>query len=209
MNKEFLNQCLNLLQRVGEAKSITLFGSYGIFINGNLIGKVIHDDFYVKANDELISFFLDSGISPYCYYKCNGHVVTNYYPVDVDDTKCFFELIHKVIISCENEKLVISKKVTRFKDLPNLRLSTEKLLLKAGINDVDKLMLVGSVSACLTIHQVHNIEINEQFLLSIEGAIRGVHWSTLTQDIRSELWLEYVDARSCIEVVLRCSDCVE
>lgn len=92
MNKEFLKKCLNLLQRVGEAKYITLFGSYGVFINGNLIGKVIHDDFYVKADEELISFFWDSGISPYCYDKCNGHVVTNYYPVNVDDTKYFLNL---------------------------------------------------------------------------------------------------------------------
>ncbi|TCV24398.1 TfoX-like protein [Vibrio crassostreae] len=98
-------------------------------------------------------------------------------------------------------KISYFKKLTRFKDLPNLRLSTEKLLLKAGINDVAKLKLVGSVSACLAINQVHNVEINEQFLLSIEGAIRGVHWSTFSQDIRSELWLEYVDARSCIDVV--------
>ncbi|CAK1754240.1 hypothetical protein VCRA2113O324_150013 [Vibrio crassostreae] len=57
MNKEFLNQCLKSLKRVGEAKYITLFGSYGVFINGNLIGKAIHDDFYVKADEELISFF--------------------------------------------------------------------------------------------------------------------------------------------------------
>ncbi|EGU55651.1 DNA transformation protein TfoX, partial [Vibrio nigripulchritudo ATCC 27043] len=78
-------------------------------------------------------------------------------------------------------------KPTRLKDLPNLRLGTERMLKKAGISSVQELQDYGSVEAYKAIKQTHSSDVGLELLWALEGAIKGTHWSVIPQDRRDEL----------------------
>ena len=61
------------------------------------------------------------------------------------------------------------------------------MLKKAGITTVKELMDTGSVNAYKAIQQTHSSSVSDELLWSLEGAIKGTHWSVISTDIRNEL----------------------
>ncbi len=78
-------------------------------------------------------------------------------------------------------------KPNRLKDLPNLRLATERMLKKAGIESVYDLQEQGSVEAFKAIQRTHSNTVGLELLWALEGAINGTHWSVIPQNKREEL----------------------
>jgi DNA transformation protein len=79
------------------------------------------------------------------------------------------------------------EKPTRLKDLPNLRLGTERMLKKAGISSVSELKSMGSVEAFKAVKASQNDELSIELLWALEGALNGTHWSVISQERRNEL----------------------
>ena len=75
-------------------------------------------------------------------------------------------------------------KPNRLKDLPNLRLATERMLKKAGIESVETLEKTGAVDAFKAIQLTHSSDLNIELLWALEGAINGTHWSVVPQNRR-------------------------
>lgn len=73
------------------------------------------------------------------------------------------------------------------KDLPNLRLATERMLKKAGIDSVEQLEAEGALNAYKAIQDTHASTVSLELLWALEGAIKGTHWSVVPQSRREEL----------------------
>jgi DNA transformation protein len=80
-----------------------------------------------------------------------------------------------------------SKKKRRLKDLPNMRLATERMLKKAGIQTVEQLQDVGASQAYNAIKQSQELDPKPELLWALEGAIRGEHWSLISHERREQL----------------------
>ncbi len=79
------------------------------------------------------------------------------------------------------------EKPSRIKDLPNLRLGTERMLKKAGITTVSELKEVGAVNAFKAMQDTQETKLNLELLWALEGALNGTHWSVVTQERRDQL----------------------
>lgn len=191
MDKPVLKNSLLLFERFGKVKSRSMFGGFGIFVNETMFALVVNNSLHIRANEITTSQYKLAGYEPYVYKKRGFPVVTKYFalPDEMwDDTEQILSIAEAALNYASNEKAShAEEKPTRLKDLPNLRLGTERMLKKAGIASVSDLKLVGSVGAYKAIQLSHPDTVNLELLWALEGALNGTHWSVISQERRAEL----------------------
>ncbi|WED20757.1 TfoX/Sxy family DNA transformation protein [Vibrio sp. JC009] len=190
MDKPVLKDSLRLFEHFGKVKSRSMFGGFGIFVDETMFALVVNDALHIRSNDSTIEEFKAAGYKPYVYKKRGFPVVTKYFalPQDFwDDTNDILKIAeHALNLAKEEKAHQAEEKPTRLKDLPNLRLGTERMLKKAGINSVAELRQAGSVGAFKAIKQT-NSTVSLELLWALEGALKGKHWSVITKERRDEL----------------------
>lgn len=192
MNKPVLLDSMRLFESLGEVKSRSMFGGFGIFVDDIMFALVVNDCLHIRADEQSKEYFTEQRFEPYVYSKKGFPVVTKYYslPQNYWDTPDkIFALAEQAFLYAKNEKKHQLKSTPqRLKDLPNLRLSIERMLKKAGIKTVDELMEQGSLHAYSAILETSPATTPSlELLWALEGAINGVHWSVVSQERRDEL----------------------
>ncbi|MBU2895415.1 TfoX/Sxy family DNA transformation protein [Vibrio hepatarius] len=191
MDKPILKQSMRLFDQLGHIKSRSMFGGFGIFADDTMFALVVNDKLHIRADDKLASQFQYEGLTPYVYKKRGFPVVTKYFALTKDVSSCqdrALSLAQSALEVAKKEKTSQEKaRPTRLKDLPNLRLATERMLKKAGIDSVDNLEQTGSVEAFKAIQATHSTEVSIELLWALEGAIKGKHWSVISSARRTEL----------------------
>jgi len=74
------------------------------------------------------------------------------------------------------------------KDLPNLGLKSQQMLLSAGIESVEQLRAFGSVRAYSCVKRVRG-DATLTLLWALEGALSGLHWQVVARECRTSLLL--------------------
>ena len=191
MDKPVLKESLRLLSSLGKITSRSMFGGFGIFIDGTMFALVVQDKLHLRASDETINLFKEQGFEPYVYKKRGFPVVNKYFAISAECWEEPDSILIQAVIALDVAKKDKKKQQTagpsRIKDLPNLRLATERMLKKAGINTVEELRTTGAVNAYKAIQQTHSSSVSDELLWSLEGAIKGTHWSVVSAETRSEL----------------------
>ncbi|KOO05281.1 TfoX/Sxy family DNA transformation protein [Vibrio nereis] len=191
MDKPILKDSMRLFQRLGKIHSRSMFGGFGIFADDTMFALVVNDKLHIRADDELTKKFKTLGLEPYVYKKRGFPVVTKYFALTEDwsnDAQRTLDIAQEALEAAKQDKQVQAQaKPNRLKDLPNLRLATERMLKKAGISDVESLEKAGAVEAFKAIQSTHTSDLNMELLWALEGAINGTHWSVIPQSRREEL----------------------
>lgn len=191
MDKPVLKDSMRLFELLGQVKSRSMFGGFGIFVDDTMFALVVNNQLHLRADDESAKVFSARGYLPYVYKKRGFPVVTKYFALP--DT-CWLNpnhILQEATTALHHAKAEREQqeqtKPTRLKDLPNLRLATERMLKKAGIHSVDQLQQAGSVAAYQAIRQSHSSDVSVELLWALEGAIEGKHWSVIPPSRREEL----------------------
>ncbi|KAB0286662.1 TfoX/Sxy family DNA transformation protein [Vibrio fortis] len=191
MDKPILKDSMKLFEPLGKIKSRSMFGGFGLFADDTMFALVVNNQLHIRADKNTTSQFEQQGFEPYVYKKRGFPVVTKYFalPEDLWQTQERIIELAKASLNCAKEEKQIqsSAKPTRLKDLPNLRLATERMLKKAGIDTVESLYESGSVNAYKAIKESHSSSVSLELLWALEGAINGTHWSVIPQQRRDEL----------------------
>lgn len=191
MDKPILKDSMRLFEQLGSIKSRSMFGGFGIFADDTMFALVVNNKLHVRADAALAKQFKSQGLEPYVYKKRGFPVVTKYFALDDDlisDTGKTLKIARHSLSAANKEKQTQSQaKPNRLKDLPNLRLATERMLKKAGIETVERLEETGAVKAFQAIQSSHSADVNIELLWALEGAINGTHWSVIPQQRREEL----------------------
>ncbi len=191
MDKPILKDSMRLFEQLGHIKSRSMFGGFGIFADDTMFALVVNDKLHVRADAALAKQFRSQGLEPYVYKKRGFPVVTKYFALCDDwaaDANKTLKIANVALKAANQEKQCQSQaKPNRLKDLPNLRLATERMLKKAGIDSVENLEQVGAVHAFKAIQTTHSSDVNIELLWALEGAIKGTHWSVIPQSRRQEL----------------------
>ncbi|CAH0525586.1 TfoX/Sxy family DNA transformation protein [Vibrio hippocampi] len=191
MDKPILTNSMKLFSEIGVVKSRSMFGGFGIFIDDTMFALVVNDRIHIRADKSTATKFQQLAYHPYVYQKRGFPVVTNYFALP----DAYWQTPEK-IIEYAKEALQVAKQAKiaqqkptsiRLKDLPNLRLTTERMLKKAGIDSVSELQQQGSVEAFKAIQRTHKGNVSIELLWALEGAIEGKHWSVIPQDKRQQL----------------------
>ncbi|TFH90065.1 TfoX/Sxy family DNA transformation protein [Vibrio ouci] len=191
MDKPILKDSMRLFEPLGLIKSRSMFGGFGIFADDTMFALVVNDKLHVRADDALAKQFKSLSLEPYVYKKRGFPVVTKYFALSDDwfeNKENTLEIAQAALTAANSEKKQQAKaKPNRLKDLPNLRLATERMLKKAGIDSVENLEETGAVNAFKAIQSSHSAEVNVELLWALEGAINGTHWSVIPHSRREEL----------------------
>lgn len=190
MDKPILKDSMKLFEPLGNIKSRSMFGGFGIFSGDIMFALVVKNELHIRADDKKAKLFTEQGMSPYVYHKRGFPVVTKYFALNEaqwQSSDSIFELAQEALTQARADKAHQQREqVDRLKDLPNLRLGTERMLKKAGIESVEALKQHGSLEAFKAI-RAFNEEVTVELLWALEGAIEGKHWSVIPQSRREEL----------------------
>ncbi|GAA5646734.1 MULTISPECIES: TfoX/Sxy family DNA transformation protein [Vibrio] len=191
MDKPVLKDSMRLFEQLGRVKSRSMFGGFGIFVDDTMFALVVNEKLHIRANEQTTAKFKQQGYEPYVYKKRGFPVVTKYFALPDswnDDHEATLNEAKSALESAKKEKASqATAKPNRLKDLPNLRLATERMLKKAGISSVEDLERHGSVAAYKAICDTHSADVGLELLWALEGAINGTHWSVIPQSRRDEL----------------------
>lgn len=191
MDKPILKDSMRLFEQLGRVKSRSMFGGFGIFVDDTMFALVVNDKLHIRADDASTAKFKQQGFEPYVYKKRGFPVVTKYFALPEDcwsDTGRILEDAKAALAVAKAERETQAQaKPDRLKDLPNLRLATERMLKKAGIQSVEELQEKGAVEAYKAVRQSHSSDVGLELLWALEGAIEGKHWSVIPQARRDEL----------------------
>lgn len=191
MNNTTLKNTLQFFDSLGSIKSRSMFGGFGIFCNNTIFALVVNDRLHLRAGKQNENDFKAQNMSPYTYTKRNFPVVTKYYLIPdnwwTQPDVLISNAIQALSIASEDKKKKTSAIPTRIKDLPNLRLTTERLLRKAGIDSIEQLQEVGALLAYQALQKTHHDSLSLDMLWALEGALDGKHWSVVTPQRRHEL----------------------
>ncbi len=191
MDKPVLKDSMRLFEQLGSVKSRSMFGGFGIFIDDAMFALVVKDKLHIRADEKSSKAFQKQGYEPYVYKKRGFPVVTKYFALPegswdkpdgiLTQAKAALE------VAKQEREAQAQSKPDRLKDLPNMRLATERMLKKAGIDSVDMLQQKGAVEAYRAVQETHSSDVSLELLWALEGAIEGKHWSVIPQARRDEL----------------------
>lgn len=183
------------LNEVGEIKERSMFGGVGYFLDGSMFGIEFEHEFYIKASGVLAMQLKEEGCKQYVFsHKKEHEVTTNYFEISneyLSDGEKLKQLVYKAIKVSREHRLRERKRRSvpnKIKDMPNMRLSTDKLLNKVNVKSAIDLKQIGALEAYLRIkNHIGEADISELLLLRLEGAVTGKHWSSIPDKRKDEL----------------------
>lgn len=191
MDKSFLQQSSSIFSSFGVIKTRSMFGGFGIFCNDTMFALIVNDELHLRGTNQNEAEFKKLNMQPYCYTKRGFPVVTKYYAVPASWWTNTDELLKQakraLNIAQADSQAKKNAEPNRIKDLPNLRLSTERLLKKAGIDSVEELQNKGALCAFLALQATHGKSVSIDLLWSLEGALTNTHWTVIPPQRRNEL----------------------
>ena len=82
---ELLDHLTDQLAPLGDARGRPMFGGYGVYLDGLIIGIIAFDAFYLKVDDQNRPDFEAAGASPFSYDTKNGvNTINGYWEVPAD-----------------------------------------------------------------------------------------------------------------------------
>ncbi|NLS11301.1 TfoX/Sxy family DNA transformation protein [Vibrio sp. SM6] len=191
MDKPILKDSMTLFEPLGSIKSRSMFGGFGLFADETMFALVVNNKLHLRAAKDTAALYQAKGFEPYVYRKRGFPVVTKYFAVAdsvEQEPSTLLELATQALHFANVEKEIqATAKPTRLKDLPNLRLGTERMLKKAGIDSVAELERSGALHAYKAVRDTHASTVSLELLWALEGAISGKHWSVITSERKQEL----------------------
>ncbi len=82
---ELLDHLLDQLTPLGDARGRPMFGGYGVYLDGLIIGIIAFDTLYLKVDDQNRPDFEAAGASPFSYDTKSGtNTIAAYWEVPTD-----------------------------------------------------------------------------------------------------------------------------
>lgn len=181
-------QSQEYLSPLGTVRSRSLFGGYSLSIDNTVFAMVSEGELYLRACEETAVYQSKVKTPLLLLKKRGGPLQLNYFRVDDSlwkDRKMLLKLSSLSLKDARREKTGRLES-QRLKDLPNLSFHMELLMAEAGIRSVNDLRRLGAKAAWAKMHHLRE-NLSVKFILSLEGALTGVHAATLPSDRRLEL----------------------
>ncbi len=77
--REYVAHIVDLLQAIGPVESKSMFGGFGVFLEGLMFGLIANNELYLKADAENRKDFEDQGLQAFGYAKNGKEFKMGYY----------------------------------------------------------------------------------------------------------------------------------
>ncbi|CAE6912884.1 COG3070 Regulator of competence-specific genes [Vibrio sp. B1FIG11] len=168
-----------------------MFGGIGLFSNDAMFALVSNDCCYLRGGNGLDEEFTQLNCEKYKHVKKQTTATVNYYDVTELFDSGFAgldELLQKSInCSIKERKYQKSSASRRLRDLPNMQLTLERMVKKAGIDDVDTFLELGPVEVFNKVRVAYGSDVDVKLLWKFAGAIDGIHWKLIQEPRKKQL----------------------
>ncbi len=182
---------VDYLSQFGETEKRSMFGGTGFFVSGAMFALVKEDRIYLRGGDKLTEMLVEKACKKFVHVKKSSTAIVNYYDItDLYEQKAdgLLDWIKQSVENSVSEKQYRDSKLNkRLRDLPNLRLTIERMLKKAGIDNVDMFFSMTPDELFVKVREAHGYDIDIKLLWMFAGAQSGVHWTLLGEDLKQQL----------------------
>lgn len=179
---------------LGKITTRSQFGGYGLLADGTMFAVIAEGELYLRATDSLEPAFRERGMVNMIYLKRGVPMVMRYYWVnEALWLECceLLSLARQTLRETRRDLKVKKCSHGRLKDLPNIDVALERLLWRAGIQNIYELRLLGARGCYLKLLQQQK-NLGVKVLLSLAGAMAGYNYVALPDWQRQNLlaWFE-------------------
>ncbi|GEM75566.1 TfoX/Sxy family DNA transformation protein [Vibrio sagamiensis] len=181
----------NYVDKFHQYQKRSMFGGVGMFSDDAMFALVSNENCYLRGGAKLDGIFTELKCEKYKHVKKQTTATVNYYDV----TKLFLngfneldDLLEKSI-RCANEDRLYQKSFAsrRLRDLPNMQLTLERMVKKAGISDVETFLDLGAVKVFNQVKSAYGSDVDIKLLWKFAGAVDGIHWKLLQEPLKKQL----------------------
>ncbi|MDX1301059.1 TfoX/Sxy family DNA transformation protein [Photobacterium sp.] len=187
----FKEEFFNYLSGFGCHEKRSMFGGTGVFINGAMYAILTDTSFFLRGGGDLDKKLVASGCVKFKHIKRSTTAVVNYYDITQlflrDAKKCSALVNESIDISRKEKAFKTSEQSKRLRDLPNMRLTLERMVKKAGIPDVSSFVTLGAAEVYRKVRSTHGNDVDVKLLWMFAGAIDGCHWTLLKEEQKQSL----------------------
>ncbi|WP_087018802.1 TfoX/Sxy family DNA transformation protein [Thaumasiovibrio subtropicus] len=181
---------LQYLESFGDFDQRSMFGGTGLFDKGAMFAIMTDDALYMRGGEVLNDRYVGLGCEKYIHVKRSSTAEVNYYNItmlmDSQPETCR-ELVTQTLQQARKEKdAKQAGKNVRLRDLPNMRLTLERILKKAGVPDVATFMDMGPVEVYKRVQACQG-EAEIKLLWMFAGAVNNKHWTLLEDSYKESL----------------------
>jgi DNA transformation protein and related proteins len=187
----FKEEYLTYLGSFGCNEKRSMFGGTGVFFHGAMYAILTDTTLFIRGGGELDAKLLQLGCLKFKHIKKSTTATVNYYDITKlflrDKNKCHSLISESIAFSQKEKVFKCSEESRRLRDLPNMRLTLERMVKKAGIPDVNSFLLLGAAEVFCKVRKTHGADIDLKLLWMFAGAISGCHWTLLDDEYKAKL----------------------
>jgi DNA transformation protein len=192
MNGKGIQAVIKYTELANGISQRSIFGGIGYFSYDAMFLLIHEGKPYLRGGDNLSDRFKSLGCKQLAFQKRLGKAKLDYFNIQSlynDNFELFEELFVISTKTAISDRGMVSN-VKRLRDLPNLQLKIERMLVKVGIENVDILFAMGSAEAFMKLQLVYGFDLTLDLLWKLEGAITQVHYSLLGHEVKNRLLLK-------------------
>ena len=179
------------VRNFSEYQKRSMFGGIGLFTDDAMFALVSNDCCYLRGGNGLDEVFTQLNCEKYKHVKKQTTATVNYYDVtDLFESGYagLDELVQKSIeYSIKERKYQKSSASRRLRDLPNMQLTLERMVKKAGVDDVETFLELGPVKVFNKVKTAYGNDVDVKLLWKFAGATDGVHWKLIQEPRKKQL----------------------
>lgn len=182
---------INYVSKFGEHQKRSMFGGTGLFQSDAMFALISEGCLFIRGGESLDEKLTDLDCEKYRHVKKQTTATVNYYDI-TDLFTCEHPELDSIIrTSIDNSVQQRSfKKSTasrRLRDLPNMQLTLERMVKKAGVADVSMFMQLGASEVFSKVRKTYGNDVDLKLLWKFAGAIDGIHWKLLQEPRKQQL----------------------
>ncbi|MEZ8103942.1 MULTISPECIES: TfoX/Sxy family DNA transformation protein [Vibrio] len=186
----------NYVEQFGTSQKRSMFGGIGLFMDEAMYALISNDSIFIRGGHELDEKLKVLGCEKYRHVKKQTTATVNYYDITHLFTADHREL-HSIVeesinYSVRQRNYQKSSASRRLRDLPNMQLTLERMVKKAGVDDVSTFMELGASDVFRKVKKAYGNDVDIKLLWKFAGAIDGIHWK-LIQEPRKRQLLEFCE----------------
>ncbi|MDH3000848.1 hypothetical protein A1D23_10310 [Chelonobacter oris] len=175
---------------IGKVTVSSLFSGYGFYQNSHMFGIMQNGIFYLRAENELARLLEKLGALPCPHSRSNLALsLSRYYHLPsqlTEDDAQYKNLILQSIEQVKQQKIDFQlAKKTRIKELCNLSIKHERLLIKVDIHDVFQLKKIGAEMAYIRAKK-QGFSVTLDFYWNLVAALKNIPISLFPSEKKAE-----------------------
>ncbi|ATF08875.1 Regulator of competence-specific genes [Candidatus Enterovibrio altilux] len=168
-----------------------MFGGIGFFVSGAMFALVKKKRLYLRGGADLTEKLIYKECKKFVHVKKCSIAIVNYYDItELYEQKdnSLNAMMKKSIKNSVRDKVYRDSMLNkRLRNLPNMRLTIERMLKKGGVENIETFFSMSPEELFRKVRDSHGDDIDIKLLWMFAGAQIGVHWMLLSEETKHQL----------------------